>query len=175
MDYQAEYRSKLRTPAEAVRAVKDGDWVDYTSGIGFPPLLDAALAARRDELHDVKVRGNLCMGPLQIVECDPEQTHFLYHTWHCSAYERRLCDRGLCYFTPMIFRNLAWYYREFLTVNVAMASRRWIATDTSISRRRLACPARSSSRRISSFWRSTSICRGCAAALTRSSTSLTWT
>lgn len=76
MDYQAEYRSKLRTPAEAVRAVKDGDWVDYTSGSGFPPLLDAALAARRDELHDVKVRGNLCMGPLQIVECDPEQTHF---------------------------------------------------------------------------------------------------
>ena len=53
MDYQAEYRSKLRTPAEAVRAVKDGDWVDYTSGLGFPPLLDAALAARRDELHDV--------------------------------------------------------------------------------------------------------------------------
>ena len=122
MDFQAEYRSKLRTPAEAVRAVKNGDWVDYTSGLGFPPLLDAALAARRDELHDVKVRGNLCMGPLQIVECDPEQAHFLYHTWHCSAYERRLCDRGLCYFTPMIFRNLAWYYREFLTVNVAMAS-----------------------------------------------------
>ena len=121
MDYQAEYRSKLCTPAEAVRAVKDGDWVDYTSALGFPPLLDAALAARRDELHDVKVRGNLCMGPLQIVECDPEQTHFLYHTWHCSAYERRLCDRGLCYFAPMIFRNLAWYYRQFLTVNVAMA------------------------------------------------------
>ena len=122
MDFQAEYRSKLRTPDEAVRAVKNGDWVDYTSGLGFPPLLDAALAARRDELHDVKVRGNLCMGPLQIVECDPEQAHFLYHTWHCSAYERRLCDRGLCYFTPMIFRNLAWYYRAFLTVNVAMAS-----------------------------------------------------
>ena len=122
MDFQAEYRSKLRTPAEAVRAVKNGDWVDYTTGLGFPPLLDAALAARRDELHDVKVRGNLCAGPVQIVECDPEQAHFLYHTWHCSAYERRLCDRGLCYYTPMIFRNLAWYYREFLTVNVAMAS-----------------------------------------------------
>ena len=38
MDFQAEYRSKLRTPAEAVRAVKNGDWVDYTSALGFPPL-----------------------------------------------------------------------------------------------------------------------------------------
>lgn len=124
----------------------------------------------------MKVRGNLCMGPLQIVECDPEQTHFLYHTWHCSAYERRLCDRGLCYFTPMIFRNLAWYYRQFLTVNVAMAcvtpmDRHGyfnLSAATGVS-------ARSLSRRISSFWRSTSICRGCAAALTKSSTSLTWT
>ena len=64
MDFQAEYRSKLRTPAEAVRAVKNGDWVDYTSGLGFPPLLDAALAARRDELHDVKgARRISAMGP----------------------------------------------------------------------------------------------------------------
>ena len=27
MDFQAEYRSKRRTPAEAGRAVKNGDWV----------------------------------------------------------------------------------------------------------------------------------------------------
>ncbi|MBQ2228500.1 MAG: butyryl-CoA:acetate CoA-transferase, partial [Firmicutes bacterium] len=40
--------------------------------------------------------------------------------WHCSGYERSLCDRGLCNFIPMIFRNLAPYYRHFLTVNVAM-------------------------------------------------------
>ena len=107
MDFQAEYRSKLRTPAEAVRAVKNGDWVDYTSALGFPPLLDAALAARRDELHDVKVRGNLCTGPVQVVECYTEQAHFLYHTWHCSAYERRLCDRGLCYYTPMVLPRIS--------------------------------------------------------------------
>ena len=42
MDFQAEYRSKLRTPAEAVRAVKNGDWVDYTSALGFPPPAEDA-------------------------------------------------------------------------------------------------------------------------------------
>ena len=123
MDYQAEYRSKLRTPAEAVRAVKDGDWVDYTSGARLSAA--ARCGARRPARRAARREGArqpLHAGPLQIVECDPEQAHFLYHTWHCSAYERRLCDRGLCYYTPMIFRNLAWYYREFLTVNVAMAS-----------------------------------------------------
>ena len=119
-NYQSEYHSKLRTPAEAVRLVKSGDWVDYSTNVAFPTLLDAALAERRDELFDVKIRGNLCFGPIRTVECDPTREHFLYNSWHLSAYERRLCDKGLCNFIPMIFRNLVPYYRHFLTVNVAM-------------------------------------------------------
>ena len=120
MDYQAEYRSKLRTPEEAVRVVRSGDWVDYMSNVCFPTLLDEALSRRRDELHDVKIRGNLIFGPIQAVECDPTREHFVYNSWHCSSYERKLTDRGLCNYIPMIFRNLVPYYRHFLTVNVAM-------------------------------------------------------
>ena len=120
MNYLEEYLSKLRTPEEAVRAVKSGDWVDYTTALGFPTLLDAALAKRQDELLDVKLRGNLMFGPLQVVECDPTREHFFYNSWHCSAYERHLSDRGLCNYIPMIFRNVVPYYRHFLTVNVAM-------------------------------------------------------
>ncbi len=124
MDIWEEYRAKLRSPEEAVKAVKSGDWVDYTTNLGFPPLLDAALAKRRDELTDVKIRGNLCFGPIQTVEADPSREHFFYTTWHCSGYERKLCDRGLCNFTPMVFRNLAWYYREFLTIKFTSS---WLA------------------------------------------------
>ncbi len=115
-----EYREKLRTPEEAVQCVKSGDWVDYTTSLGFPPLLDAALAKRRDELTDVKIRGNLVFGPIQTVECDPSREHFFYNSWHCSAYERRLCDRGLCSYIPMVFRNVGPYYFHFISVNVAM-------------------------------------------------------
>lgn len=115
-----EYRAKLRTPEQAVQAVKSGDWVDYTTSLGFPILLDAALAKRRDELTDVKIRCNLLFGPIQTVECDPTREHFCYNSWHCSGYERKLCDKGLCNYIPMIFRNVVPYYRHFLTVNVAM-------------------------------------------------------
>ena len=115
-----KYRAKLRTPEQAVQAVKSGDWVDYTSNVCFPALLDAALAKRRDELTDVKIRGNLIFSPIQTVECDPTREHFLYNSWHCSGYERKLCDKGLCNYIPMIFRNVVPYYRHFLTVNVAM-------------------------------------------------------
>ncbi len=122
MSFLSEYRSKLRTAEEAVKAVRSGDWVDYGTNNSFPAALDEALARRRDELHGVRVRGNLLQGPLAVVECDPESEHFIYNTWHCSSYERRLCDRGRAFFTPMVFRNLDWYYRSFLTVDVAMLS-----------------------------------------------------
>ncbi|MBQ9707873.1 MAG: butyryl-CoA:acetate CoA-transferase [Firmicutes bacterium] len=122
MDYYQEYRSKLRTPDEAVKVIKSGDWVDYMAVTGKPVLLDEALARRRDELFDVKIRGNMLDGPIHVVECDPTQEHFVYHTWHCSSYERKLCDRGLCFFTPMVFHNLTAYYHFFIDVNVAMIS-----------------------------------------------------
>ena len=56
MDVYGEYREKLRTPEQAVQIVKDGDWVDYSHCCSFPTSLDKALAGRRGELKDVKVR-----------------------------------------------------------------------------------------------------------------------
>ena len=54
MTVQERYRAKLRTPEQAVQVIKSGDWVDYTTAMGFPVLLDEALAKRKDELTDVK-------------------------------------------------------------------------------------------------------------------------
>lgn len=122
MDYSLEYKSKLRTANEAVKCVKDGDWVDYTSNLGYPPTLDKALSLRRDELHNVKVRGDLLFGPIHVAECDESMEHFVYNTWHCSGYERKLIDRGRAFFTPMVFRNLGWYYENFLPADVCMVT-----------------------------------------------------
>ena len=80
MSVYDEYRSKLRTADEAVRLVKNGDWVDYASNNGCPKTLDAALAKRRDELWGVKIRGNLISGPIQVAECDTGFEHFVYNS-----------------------------------------------------------------------------------------------
>lgn len=120
--FSQEYKKKLRTPEDAVAVVKNGDWVDYTSSLGKPVLLDRALAKRKSELTDVKIRGNLISGPIEVVECDPAQEHFTYHSWHCSPYERKLCDKGLCYYIPTVFQNNAAYYEFFIKVHVVMVS-----------------------------------------------------
>ena len=57
------YREKFVTPEVAAKAVQSGDWVDYGYGAGFPELMDRALAARKGELQDVKIRGGLMIRP----------------------------------------------------------------------------------------------------------------
>ena len=120
-NYSTEYRAKLKTPEEAVKVVKDGDWVDYSGATGIPDLLDKALAARKDELHDVKIRGYQSLRPVEVAVCDPGQEHFCYNSWFLSAGERKLRDNGQCFFIPMMFRNMPKIYREgFCKVDVAM-------------------------------------------------------
>ena len=121
MDYYAEYKRKLKTADEAVQLIKDGDWVDYSAGAAFPEDLDAALARRKGELHDVNVRGNLELKPVMIAEQDPENESFTYNTWHCSGYGRRYVNAGMAYFSPMLFRNCGSYYQHgFAQADVLM-------------------------------------------------------
>lgn len=117
----SDYRSKIVTPEEAARrAVRSGDWVDYGFGAGFPELMDKALAGRKEELTDVKIRGGLVIRPrIEAVECDPEQKAFTYYSWHIGDYERKLQSRGLCQFIPMILRYLPELYRSHIRVDAA--------------------------------------------------------
>ena len=114
------YAGKFVSAETAVKAVQPGDWVDYGFGAGFPELLDRALAARRDELTDVKIRGGLVIRPrIEVVESDPEQKAFSYYSWHIGDYERKLQTRGLCKFMPMMLRSLPEMYRHHIRVDVA--------------------------------------------------------
>ena len=108
------------TPEVAAQAVRSGDWVDYGFGAGFPELMDKALAARKDELRDVKIRGGLVIRPrIEAVECDPEQRAFRYYSWHIGDYERKLQSRGLVSFLPVALRLLPELYRSHIRVDVA--------------------------------------------------------
>ena len=123
MDVREEYRKKLRTAEEAVKLVKSGDWVDYSQGLSFPAALDRALAARRGELRDVKLRSAISLRPVQVVEQDPEQESFTYNVWHCSGLDRKYLDAGRAYFSPMLFRHCGRYYeRGDAPVNVGAIS-----------------------------------------------------
>lgn len=118
--FMEEYKKKLTTPEEAVKVVKSGDWIDYGFCLTTCDVLDKALASRKEELQDVKVRGGLAMNPLEIIKVDPKREVFTYSSWHFSGYERKMHDMGLCNYIPMVYRNKPLFYRNHLDVDVAM-------------------------------------------------------
>ena len=120
MDYQALYQQKLTTPEQAVKAVKSGDWVDYGWCTNHPVALDKALAARKGELTDVKVRGGVTMWMPEIAKADDAGDHFTWHSWHCSGIDRKIIAKGMGFFAPMRYSELPRFYRENVSVDVAM-------------------------------------------------------
>ena len=120
MDYQAMYQQKLTTAAQAVKAVKSGDWVDYGWCTNHPVILDKALAERKDELKDVKVRGGVTMWMPEIAKADDAGEHFTWNSWHCSGIDRKIIGKGMGFFAPMRYSELPRFYRENVSVDVAM-------------------------------------------------------
>ena len=107
-----EYRSKLRSAADAVKVVKSGDWIYYSHFVMFPVELDRALAKRAGEMTDVKVTISTGMYPCQIAACDPEQQTFTYHSSFLSANDRKLGKQQLCYASPSNFHEQPWRLRN---------------------------------------------------------------
>jgi len=103
MKYQEEYRSKLVTAGEAVKAVKSGDWVAYSHFVTTPRVLDEALAKRKDELTDVKLRGVCSLYPVHVALADPEQKHFIYNSGFFSGVDRKLQDDGMSFHIPGLY------------------------------------------------------------------------
>ncbi|MEQ8201202.1 MAG: acetyl-CoA hydrolase/transferase C-terminal domain-containing protein [Syntrophomonadaceae bacterium] len=120
--FEREYREKLRTPDEAAKVVKSGDWVDYMYFNGYPKALDKALAKRRDELFGVHIRSGISLPPLPAVPLsDPTMKHFQWDSWHFGAFDAKLADQGICSFSPLLYHEVPGYYRNReVEVDVAM-------------------------------------------------------
>ena len=120
MSLQSEYQAKLRSPEQAVAVVQSGQWVDYGMALSEPTLLDAALARRKDQLEDVKIRASLTVEPREVIKVDPNRDTFTLCSWHFGGLERKWHEAGLVNYIPMVYRNEPSYYRSGLQVDVAM-------------------------------------------------------
>lgn len=114
MDYEKQYQEKLTTAAEAVKIIKSGDWVDYSWCVNHPYALDQALAARKDELEDVKVHGSTSLWMPEICKAQDAGEHFTWVAWHTTGIDRKIFKKGMGYFTPMRYSELPRFYRDHL-------------------------------------------------------------
>src|ERR1039457_4370949 len=99
---------------QAASFVRSGMWLDYGVSLCQPDVFDAALAARKDELKNVKFRSCLTMKPRAVLEADPAGEHFFWFSLHFSGYDRKQHDAGRCNYLPLNLGELPDYYRRFI-------------------------------------------------------------
>ena len=118
MDWKTQYQEKLRTPAQAVQVVRNGDriYAGTSSSIAYP-LIDA-LYQRRDELEGVV----LCHGMInrQLPVFTPEaKGHFSTTTYFAGAGCRTGIQNGLTTFTSFHLSQIDLWCREVARPNIA--------------------------------------------------------
>ena len=99
---------------QAAGLVRSGMWLDYGALLCQPDVFDAALAARKDELRNVKIRSCMTLKPRAVLEADPAGEHFFWFSLHFSGYDRKQHDAGRCNYLPLNLGELPDYYRRFI-------------------------------------------------------------
>lgn len=121
VDFQAEYQKRLTSAQEAVRVINSGQRIMYGEFAMGPKTLDAALAARKDELQDVVIMSVCTTFMPQVVQVDPERQHFVFNDWHFSGLARSLHDKDLCNYIPITYHEgPAFFDLGMVPVDVAM-------------------------------------------------------
>lgn len=115
-----EYKSKLISPDQAAKLVKSGDWVQYGEFVCQPKACDAALAKRKDELKDVKIRLVTMTWLPEVCKVDPERSSFIVNDWHFSGVSRKMQEQGLCNYIPITYHEGPTIYdRGYTPVDVS--------------------------------------------------------
>jgi hypothetical protein len=70
--------------------------VEHAIGVCGVNELDAALARRKDELWDVKIRCDNGAYPHYTLEADPAGEHFTWMSWHVASHDKKYIMGIIC-------------------------------------------------------------------------------
>ena len=91
--WKEEYKGKLITAEEAASQIKSGDWIIVPPVNSAPIDILNALAARKDELHKVKIASNLITYPYAFLQGD-YVGHITYYSGYFGPLERMFMPQG---------------------------------------------------------------------------------
>jgi acyl-CoA hydrolase len=105
MSWEHEYKNKIVTPDEALRAVKSGMRVYIQPGCAEPETLVEALLKRAPFVHDVEVVHLLTLGCADYVR--PEMAgHFRHNAFFIGGNVREAVNDGRADYTPIYLSEL---------------------------------------------------------------------
>jgi itaconate CoA-transferase len=123
--YSSEYKRKLTTPENAIMKAKSGDTIIHGQGVSAPPALLAAIAdrARAGDLKDIKIFSLLPLEHVRTTYLAPDLCDCIHaYSWFLSSLDRPLVKVGLEYFVPNYFHQVPRLIRDFMQVDITMAT-----------------------------------------------------
>lgn len=115
-----DYRSKLVTADEAVKCIRDGDWIDYPQITTVAHDLDLALSKRIHDFNDLYVRTSTLQYIPKIFEVDPEGKHVCINEQSFTPRSRKMKTMGSnVHFVPHLYSEQGlWYTKNLCGINV---------------------------------------------------------
>ncbi len=111
MNWMDDYTSKLRSPADAVGLIESGDCVYYGGNAAIPQALVRALAARRDELHDVQLNHVLLIGD-DPLSAPGMEGHFRHNSLFVGPADRQAVNDGRADYVPIFLHMIPRLFRD---------------------------------------------------------------
>jgi len=120
MNWKEDYKRKLSTAEEAVKAIKSGNRVVLGHAYGQPQHLVNAMVANKDAYENVEIVHMVAVSPAEY--CKPEmQGHFIHNSFFVGVNSREAVNQGRAKYTPCFFHELPRLFTDgTLPVDVTM-------------------------------------------------------
>jgi len=120
MNWLDDYKSKLRSAAEAVEIIKSGDRVYYGGNAAIPQALVRALADRHGELENVQLNHVLLIGE-DPLSAPGMEGHFRHNSLFVGPADRKAVNDGRADYVPIFLHQIPRLFREnIVPLDVAM-------------------------------------------------------
>ncbi len=119
MNWKEHYKERIATPAEAISAIHDGNWVVCSHGATNPQLIMRELVAQKEHFHGVHIFHVLPLGYGEYLL--PENSeHFRHMTIFAGGASRQAVNEGKADFLPAFFKDLPGLLGNEIPVDVAV-------------------------------------------------------
>lgn len=113
MDWTSTYKSRVVSPAEAVKAIKSGNRIFLTGNVSVPQKVLSALVDYAPKLKNVEICQALTVGPADYVS-EAMQGHLRVNSIFISANIRKAVQEGRADFTPVLLSEFPLLFKRGL-------------------------------------------------------------
>jgi acyl-CoA hydrolase len=111
MSWLDDYKSKLKSPAAAVRMIQSGQRVYYGGNAAIPRALVMALADRGEELHNVQLNHVLLLGQDPLA-AENMKGHFRHNSLFVGPADREAVNDGRADYMPIFLHQIPRLFRD---------------------------------------------------------------